>query len=163
MEIWTRKGNRPWTKWADAGCALEAVAEGAGWMAVVSDDPAEGPAAAATIRLAHRMAPSAITVSAASAQPSAMWVDAVRRAGVDSASLVPEALARAWRRAPVARGDPEIRDGLCPSLLSRKKQGRVVCLCGRQPVDVMLARRHLVRWCLGRGKACPWARGAACG
>lgn len=147
--------------WRDAGRSLDDVGD---WLPaallILTDgaaEPTDPQDEIAAVRLARRLATGTISIVAGCAHPSADWRDAVRQAGADHAFLV--STDRGGHRGSPLEGAVEFGDDVCPALHVRRDSKTVLNVCGRHHDRMVLVRRHLDRWCLGRKTECPHWQG----
>ncbi len=161
MDTWTQDEDGAWRRWSHPSLALDAIASSrtnVRKLLLVQTDARDDERLLAMIRLARRLAASALRVAAAHAHPSRAWAEAVAAAGAEQAMFVPRSDGELFVKDPLS-GAELLDEGLCPALHARRAERGTLSVCGRHRDRMVLAPRHFGRWCLRGKHACPYWNG----
>ncbi len=157
-----------WKEWPDAvqGLAALPVSAPAEVLLLALQPDRELPELLAAVRLIRERAGSPVRVVAASPHPSGEWLGPLWDVGVDAVWWIERPGTRKPQANRVAGRPQEVRGEVCPALHSRTQDGVTLSVCGRHGDRMVLAARHLERWCLRHHVECPhwkFGPGAWCG
>ncbi len=158
MEFWTRaKEQLCWKEWPNPleGLASLPVHPVEEVLLLALHPDAELSELVATVRVIRKTAGAAVRIIAACPHPSCTWLGQMREAGIDHVWWV----ARPGSRTAPAHGAPgggqEVESGVCPALHAKTEDSTTLSVCGSHGDRMVLAARHLERWCLRDHEQCP--------